>query len=118
MDDCGSDGQGAGRYGERGPGVSGPERDAARLALAADLEAAAREELIQACDLGWRALLACTPWGDTFEGFSPQGRPVCFERAYMWEDRPGGDIRVEVTVFEPQAFEAGVRLVHTLRRED
>jgi len=79
-----------------------------------DLEAAAREELTQACDLGWRALSPCTPWGDTFEGFSPQGRPVRFERNYMWEDSPGGDIRVEVHVYEPRAFEAGVRLVQTL----
>lgn len=82
-----------------------------------DLEAAAREELVQACDLGWRALSPCTPWGDTFEGFSPQGRPVCFERNYMWEDAAGGDIRVEVHVYEPRAFEAGVRLVETLPKD-
>ena len=86
--------------------------------LEADLEAAAREELAQACDLGWQALLACTPWGDTFEGYSPQGRPVCFERAYMWQAAPGGEIRVEVTVFEPRAFEAGVRLVQILSPPD
>ena len=50
--------------------------------------------MAQACDLGWHALAPCTPWGDTFEGFSPMGRAVCFERNYMWEAEAGGDIRV------------------------
>ncbi len=25
-----------------------------------------------------------TAWSDTFEGFTPEGREVCFERAYLW----------------------------------
>jgi hypothetical protein len=35
----------------------------------------------------------------------------------MWEAAPGGDIRVEVHVYEAKAFEAGVRLVQTLIQE-
>jgi hypothetical protein len=35
----------------------------------------------------------------------------------MWEDAAGGDIRVEVHVYEPRAFEAGVRLVETLPKD-
>lgn len=70
--------------------------------------------MAQACDLGWHALAPCTPWGDTFEGFSPMGRAVCFERNYMWETEDGGDIRVEIHVYEPRAFESGVRLVSRL----
>ena len=81
-----------------------------------DLEAAAREELEQACALGWRALSGHTPWGDTFEGFSPAGRGVCFERSYLWEGEAGGDIRVEVNVYEPRAYEEGVRLHRTISR--
>src|SRR5690606_15031873 len=60
-----------------------------------DLAAAAEEEMQRACSLGWRQMKAHTPWGDTFEGFSPQGRSVCFERNYLWDGPEGGDIRVE-----------------------
>jgi hypothetical protein len=85
--------------------------------LRADLAKAAHEEIERACTLGWRQLSACTPWGDTFEGFTPAGREVCFERAYLWEGEPGGDIRVEVTVYEPQDYEAGVKLTGAIPRE-
>lgn len=84
--------------------------------MSADLEAAAQEELEQACRLGWRQLSGLTPWGDTFEGFSPAGRTVCFERNYLWVAEQGGDIRVEVNVYEPRSFEGGVRLTRTIRR--
>jgi len=84
----------------------------------ADLVAAAQEEIDRACTLGWRQLRAHTPWGDTFEGFSPEGREVCFERAYLWEEATEGDIRVEVTVYEPRAYEEGVRLTRRLPREE
>lgn len=83
---------------------------------AADLEAAARDEIERACTLGWRDLAAHTPWGDTFEGFTPDGREVAFERSYLWEEEAGGDIRVEVVVYPPQAYEAGVRLTRVIRR--
>lgn len=86
------------------------------MGLADDLEAAAREELERACTLGWRDLARHTPWGDTFEGVSPAGRDVCFERNYLWEGEPGGDIRVEVAVYAPEAYEAGVRVVSAIRR--
>lgn len=82
-----------------------------------DLEAAAHEELERACTLAWRDLAAHTPWGDTFEGFTPGGRDVCFERSYLWEAAPGGDIRVEVHVYEPEDYEAGVRLTRCIKRE-
>jgi hypothetical protein len=87
------------------------------LSYETDLEAAARDELERACTLGWRALAAHTPWGDTFEGFTPDGREVCFERSYLWEAEAGGDIRVEVNVYEPHAFEEGFRLTRSIRRD-
>lgn len=82
-----------------------------------DLAEAARDEMQRACTLGWRQLRAHTPWGDTFEGFTREGRAVCFERTYLWENEPGGDIRVEVHVYEPRSYEAGVRRVRVIRRE-
>jgi hypothetical protein len=87
------------------------------MSFETDLEAAAREEIERACTLGWRQLAEHTPWGDTFDGFTPAGREVCFERSYLWEGEAGGDIRVEVNVFEPQAYEQGVRLTRSIRRE-
>jgi hypothetical protein len=82
-----------------------------------DLEAAAAEEIDRACTLGWRQLRAHTPWGDTFEGFTPAGRAVCFERTYLWDHDPGSDIRVEVTVYEPDAYEQGFKLTRTIPSE-
>lgn len=87
------------------------------MTLRDDLTAAADEELDRAMTLGWRELSKLTPWGDTFEGFTPEGRDVCFERAYMWEHEPGGDIRVEVTVYEPRSFEDGVRLTRLITKD-
>jgi hypothetical protein len=83
-------------------------------AAAADLLAAAREELEGACTLGWAQLAALTPWGDTYEGFTPGGRTVQFERNYLWEGPAGGDIGVEVMVYEDTAYETGVRLTRTI----
>ena len=82
-----------------------------------DLEAAALEEIDRACTLGWKELSRLTPWGDTYEGFTPGGREVCIERTYLWETEAGGDIRVEVNVYEPPAFEQGVRLSHSIPKE-
>ena len=79
-----------------------------------DLEAAAREELERACTLGWKQLSQHTPWGDTYDGFTPGGREVSFERSYLWDGEAGGDIRVEVTVYEPQDFEEGVTLTRSI----
>ena len=87
------------------------------MTLGEDLAAAAEDELSRALTLGWKELSKVTPWGDTFEGFTPDGRDACFERAYIWETAPGGDIRVEVTVFEPQAYEAGVRRTRTIAKD-
>ena len=82
-----------------------------------DMEAAAREELDRAVTLGWRQLAQHTPWGDTFEGFTPGGREVCFERSYLWTSDAGGDIRVEVMVYEPRAYEQGVKLVREILKD-
>ena len=86
------------------------------MSLAEDLNAAAQDEIERACTLGWRDLAAHTPWGDTFEGFTPDGREVCFERSYLWEREPAGDIRVEIVVYPPKAYEAGVRIARTIPR--
>lgn len=75
--------------------------------LRADLDAAAAEELARACTLSWTQLSGQAPWGDAYEGFTPLGRSVTFERNYLWEGEEGGDIRIEVTVFEAEAFEDG-----------
>ena len=87
------------------------------MTLDEDLAAAAEDELDRALTLGWPALARVTPWGDTFDGFTPDGRDVCFERAYMWEGEAGGDIRVEVVVYEPEVYEAGVKRVRTIARD-
>lgn len=87
------------------------------MSVAEDLSEAARDEIERACTLAWKQLAEHTPWGDTFEGFTPLGRPVCFERSYLWEGERGGDIRVEVHVYEPQDYEAGVRLTRAIKRE-
>ena len=82
-----------------------------------DLMAFAEDELSRALTLSWRELAKVTPWGDTFEGFTPAGREVCFERTYLWDDEPGlSDIRVEVTVYEENAYEKGVRVTRSIPR--
>jgi hypothetical protein len=83
----------------------------------ADLSAAAEDELNRACTLEWRQLADHTPWGDTFEGFTPGGREVCFERSYLWDGPPGSDIRVEVTVYEEDDYEGGVRVASVIARQ-
>ena len=87
------------------------------MSLTDDLTEAANDELDRAMTLGWPQLSKHTPWGDTFEGFTPEGREVCFERAYMWEGATGGDIRVEVTVYEARAYEDGVRLTRIIAKD-
>ena len=64
-----------------------------------DLDAAAADELTRALSLSWAELSRVTPWGDTFEGFSPANRPVLMERSYIWAEGEGGDILCEVAVF-------------------
>ena len=81
----------------------------------ADLREAAEEELERAVSISWRELAVCTPWGDTFEGFTPAGRSACFERNYLWSREPGGEILIEVVVYQPEAHERGVRLTRTVR---
>jgi hypothetical protein len=82
--------------------------------LQADLALAAQEELDRAVTLSRRDMAECTPWGDTYEGYTPGGREVCFERNYLWAADPGGDICVEVVVYLPEHYETGVRLTRTV----
>jgi hypothetical protein len=86
--------------------------------LQADLANAAQEELERAVTLSRKDMAECTPWGDTYEGYTPAGREVCFERNYLWAAEPGGDICVEVVVYLPEHYETGVRLTRTIPRED
>jgi hypothetical protein len=88
----------------------------ARIDRQADLSEAAQDELDRACDLPWRELAKVTPWGDTFEGFTPAGRSALFERNYLWVGPTGGDICVEVAVFQPEAYEKGVKLTRVIPR--
>ena len=83
----------------------------------AELEAMADEELERALSLTWRALDKVIPWGDTAEAFAPSGRPVMVERSYLWAEKPGGDIQVEVVVF-PNAvlYDQGARRMQRLAR--
>ena len=87
------------------------------MSFEADLTAAAEEEMERAMTLGWVALAGLTPWGDTCEGFTPDGREVCFERTYIWNGETGGDIRVEVNVYEARDFEGGIRLTRSVAQE-
>jgi hypothetical protein len=84
----------------------------------AELANAAQEELERAVTLSRKDMAECTPWGDTYEGYTPAGREVCFERNYLWAAEPGGDICVEVVVYLPEHYETGVRLTRTIPRED
>ena len=82
-----------------------------------ELDAAADEELALATALFWRDLVALTPWGDTYEGFGPSGGAVTFERSYLWNDEPGGDILCEVTAYRGQKrYDRGVRKSELIRR--
>jgi hypothetical protein len=76
-----------------------------------ELAAMAEDELARACTLTWLALSKVTPWGDTYEGFAPSGRPVQVERNYVWASQPGGDVLVEVVVFQNAVlYDQGARV--------
>lgn len=90
----------------------------AQADLQADLAEAAAEELERAASLSRKDLAACTPWGDTYEGYTPAGREVCFERNYLWVADPGGDICIEVVVYLPEHYETGVRVTRVTPREE
>ena len=82
-----------------------------------ELEAAADEELAAAAGLSWRALSDLIPWGDTYEGFGPNGGGVLFERNYIWKDAPGGDILCELAVYRGASrYDRGARRSVTIRK--
>lgn len=82
-----------------------------------DLAAMAEDELTRALTLSWRDLSTLTPWGDSFDGFSPAGRQVTVERNYLWAGDAGGDILCEVTVFGgPSRYDEGVRASRLVRK--
>jgi hypothetical protein len=84
----------------------------------ADLADMARDELERALSLPWRDLAKVTPWGDSFDGFTPAGRAVTVERAYLWAEAAGGDILCEVAVWGgPTAWEDGARASALVKRE-
>jgi hypothetical protein len=84
--------------------------------LADDMAAMAADELERALTLSWRELSRVTPWGDTFEGFSPAGRQVTVERSYIWAEAAGGDILCEVTVYGgPSRWDEGARQTGVIR---
>lgn len=78
--------------------------------------AMAEDELKRAVTIRYRDLAKVTPWGDTFEGISPDGRNVEVERNYLWASEPGGDILVQIAVSGgPSRYDAGAkvsRLIH------
>jgi hypothetical protein len=76
-----------------------------------ELLASAEEELKAALTLSWTALSKLTPWGDSFDGFGAAGGNLTFERSYIWQGEPGGDILCEVTAYRgPSRYDRGVRL--------
>ncbi len=82
-----------------------------------ELAAMAEDELARACTLSWLALSNVTPWGDTYEGFAPSGRTVEVERTYVWADQPGGDVLVEVVVFQNAVlYDRGARVSRLIRK--
>jgi hypothetical protein len=86
------------------------------MTLEQELSEMAEDELARACSLSWRELAKVTPWGDTYEGFAPSGRPVEVERSYIWKDAPGGDVLVEVVVSQnPVLYEKGARRTRTIK---
>lgn len=82
-----------------------------------DLLAMAQDELDRACTLTWRELAKIVPWGDEFEGVSPNGRDVLVARSYLWRDGQGGDILCEVTVYGgPSRFDQGEQATRVIER--
>ena len=79
--------------------------------------AMAEDELKRAVTIRYRDLAKITPWGDTFEGISPDGRNVEVERNYLWASEPGGDILVEIAVFGgPSRYDAGAKVSQLIPR--
>ena len=83
----------------------------------ADLEAAAEEEILRACDLSWAQLSRVVPWGDSYEGITPGGRSATYERGYLWAEGEGGDVLVEVQVYvHPELQDHAARRQRLIRR--
>jgi hypothetical protein len=84
-----------------------------------ELDAAADEELTLAAALSWASLATLVPWGDSYEGFGPSGGTVVFERGYLWNAEPGGDILCEVVAYRgPSRYDRGARRSRLIRRPD
>jgi hypothetical protein len=88
------------------------------VAPADDLTQMAQDELARALTLSWRDLARIVPWGDAFDGFTPAGRNVTVERAYIWAEEAGGDILCEVNVYGgPARWDQGARVSARIARE-
>ena len=82
-----------------------------------ELQAAAEEELKAALTLSWAALSKLIPWGDSYDGQGPAGGNLTFERGYLWQGQPGGDILCEVTVYRgPSRYDRGVKLSQVIKK--
>lgn len=85
---------------------------------APDLTEMAEDELKRAVTLSWRELSKVTPWGDSYEGFSPTGRAVTIERNYLWAADEGGDILCEVVVFGGDSrYDQGARVSRVIEKQ-
>jgi hypothetical protein len=83
-----------------------------------DLAEMAEDELTRALSLTWGELAKVTPWGDSYDGFTPGGRQVTVDRSYIWAEAPGGDILVEVVVYGgPSRYDAGARASRLVAKE-
>ena len=57
------------------------------------------------------------PWGDTYNGFTQDGRAAEFERNYLWVDAEGVYILCEVAVYrDAQSFEQAARRRRVIRK--
>nr|WP_307351655.1 hypothetical protein [Caulobacter ginsengisoli] len=78
----------------------------------------AEDELKRAVTLSWRELRKVTPWGDSYEGFSPTGRAVMVERSYLWADAEGGDILCEIVVYGGDSrYDQGARISAVIEKK-
>jgi hypothetical protein len=87
--------------------------------IAADLVEMAEDELKRAVTLSWRELSKVTPWGDSYDGFSPTGRAVTIERNYLWADAEGGDILCEIVVYGGDSrYDQGARTSAVIEKKE
>jgi hypothetical protein len=86
--------------------------------IESDLAEMAEDELRRALTLSWREARKVTPWGDSYDGFSPAGRQVTIERNYLWADAEGGDILCEIVVYGGDSrYDQGARVSRVIQKQ-